>query len=50
VEHGETRISEATDYNSHNTTRLDVPEMRTLLMKLDFIKAAMHGDILSAEE
>jgi len=26
------------DYNSHNTTRLSVPEVKKLLLKLDFIK------------
>lgn len=39
VEQGEVEISQAIDYNSHNTTRLDINEMRALLMRLDFIKA-----------
>lgn len=34
VEHGEIKISEALDYNSHNTIRLDVFGMRNLLEKL----------------
>lgn len=34
---GEEKISEIDDYNSHNTTRLDVEGMKKLLMKLDII-------------
>jgi len=44
VELGEVKISEATDYNSHNTTRLDVDGMCDLLMKLRFIQAIVKGD------
>ncbi len=43
VELGETSISSAEDYNSDNTTRLDVEGMKQLLMKLDFIKAIVVG-------
>ena len=43
VEEGETSISEATDYNSHNTTRLDVEGMKKLLCKLPFIQSALAG-------
>ncbi|OFE11763.1 UDP-glucose 4-epimerase [Pseudohongiella acticola] len=43
VELGETSISSAEDYNSDNTTRLDVEGMKQLLMKLDFIKAIVAG-------
>jgi UDP-glucose 4-epimerase len=50
VEHGEIKISEATDYNSHNTTRLDVDEMRELLMKLSFIQALVKGKLIEPEE
>jgi UDP-N-acetylglucosamine 4,6-dehydratase/5-epimerase len=50
VEQGEVKISEATDYNSHNTTRLDVPSMRALLMKLRFVQAAVRGEVVEAEE
>ncbi|HCT9109861.1 TPA: polysaccharide biosynthesis protein, partial [Proteus mirabilis] len=34
VEQGDSRISEIEDYNSHNTTRLDVDGMKKLLLKL----------------
>lgn len=43
VEQGESRISEAGDYNSHNTTRLDVEGMKELLLKLDFIRDLLAG-------
>jgi UDP-glucose 4-epimerase len=42
VEAGEVKISNAVDYNSHNTTRLDVAGMQMLLMKLDFIKDVVN--------
>lgn len=47
---GETRISEAVEYNSHNTTRLDVSGMQTLLMKLRFMQAISKGEYIEAEE
>jgi UDP-glucose 4-epimerase len=50
VEQGEVKISEATDYNSHNTTRLDVPGMQALLMKLRFMQATVRGEVVEAEE
>lgn len=50
VEQGEVKISEATDYNSHNTTRLDVDGMRELLMKLRFIQALVKGENIEPEE
>lgn len=43
VEHGETRISDAHDYTSANTERLDVEGMKKLLMKLDFIRDLVAG-------
>jgi UDP-glucose 4-epimerase len=49
MEQGEVKISEAIDYNSHNTTRLDIPSMQALLMKLPLIQATMRGEILEAE-
>ena len=38
IDSGEIKISEAQDYNSHNTNRLDVPAMKHLLLKVPFIK------------
>ena len=43
VETGEKRISHAEDYNSHNTTRLDIDGMKSLLLKLDFIRGLLEG-------
>ncbi|MGC7405635.1 polysaccharide biosynthesis protein [Pandoraea pneumonica] len=50
VETGEIKISHATDYNSHNTTRLDVTGMQALLMKLRFMQAAVRGEYVDPEE
>lgn len=50
IDAGETRISEAVDYNSHNTTRLDVAGMRSLLMKLRFVRAISEGRYVEPEE
>jgi UDP-glucose 4-epimerase len=50
VEHGEVKISDALDYNSHNTDRLDVAGMKALLMKLHFMQATVRGELVDAEE
>jgi UDP-glucose 4-epimerase len=50
VEQGEPKISEATDYNSHNTERLDVAGMQALLMKLRFMQAIARGEHVEPEE
>ena len=50
TDQGETRISEAIDYNSHNTSRLDVNGMKDLLLKLKFMQAIMRGENMQAEE
>jgi len=50
VEQGEVKISEATDYNSHNTERLDIAGMQALLMKLRFMPAIARGELVDAEE
>ena len=50
VEQGEIKISEATDYNSHNTERLDIPGMQALLMKLRFMQAISRGEQVDPEE
>ena len=49
VEQGEQRISEAHDYNSHNTTRLDVEGMKKLLRKLEFIQAIEQGQVANPD-
>ncbi|TIC78982.1 polysaccharide biosynthesis protein [Crenobacter intestini] len=50
VEQGEVGISEAIDYNSHNTERLDKAGMQALLMKLRFMQAIVRGEQVEAEE
>ena len=50
VEQGEFKISEALDYNSHNTTRLDITGMQELLMNLSFVQATVRGEDAQAEE
>ncbi|MES3057688.1 polysaccharide biosynthesis protein [Sphingomonas faeni] len=43
VDEGERRISEATDFNSHNTTRLDETGMAAILHKLDYMQSVLSG-------
>ena len=40
---GETKVSAYDDYTSHNTERLDVRQVKELLMKLDFIRGALNA-------
>jgi UDP-N-acetylglucosamine 4,6-dehydratase len=40
---GETEISEIDDYTSHNTHRLDVQQVKEVLMKLEIIREAVHA-------
>jgi UDP-glucose 4-epimerase len=53
VEVGEQRITRSThgeDYNSHNTTRLDVAGMKSLLLKLDFMQKMARGEAAVAQD
>ena len=50
VEQGEQKISDAVDYNSHNTARLDKAGMQQLLMKLDFIQAIVRGEDVQPQD
>jgi UDP-glucose 4-epimerase len=53
VDQGEARLTETThgeDYNSHNTTRLEVEGMKQLLLKLDFMRRIAAGERVAAEE
>lgn len=43
VEEGERRISEAADFNSHNTAQLDREGMTAILRKLDYMQAVLGG-------
>lgn len=49
-EHKLTQSSHGEDYNSHNTTRLDVLSMRALLLKLDFMQRIVRGEAAVAED
>ncbi len=40
---GETQVSSFDDYTSHNTERLDVGQVKALLLKLDFIKESLNA-------
>ena len=50
VDLGEESITNADEYNSDNTVRLDVKGMKLLLNKLRFIQAASRGEIIDPEE
>lgn len=53
VEQGERRLTQSThgdDYNSNNTTRLDVEGMKSLLLKLEFIQRIVRGETVMAED
>jgi UDP-glucose 4-epimerase len=40
---GDQKISTGDDYTSHNTHRLGVPEIKALLLKLDYIKDELNA-------
>ena len=40
---GETRISTIDDYTSHNTRRLDVEQVKQVLMRLSIVREAIHA-------
>ena len=53
VDQGEakrTQTAHGEDYNSHNTTRLDVAGMTQLLLKLDFMQRFARGELALAED
>lgn len=50
VEEGETGISMAEDYNSHNTERLDLEQTKRMLLKLDFMRRIAAGEDAHPEE
>ena len=50
TDHGEIQITDAVEYTSHNTIRLDVQGMQALLMKLRFMQAISRGDYVEPEE
>src|SRR5574343_637098 len=50
VEEGEQKITEAVEYHSHNTERLDVEGMTQLLLKLDFMQRIARGEAAIAQD
>ena len=50
IEKGEPKISEATEYSSHNTDQLDINRMKQMLLKLKFIQALKKGNYIESEE
>jgi UDP-N-acetylglucosamine 4,6-dehydratase len=50
VEEGDLKISEASDYNSHNTVRLDIEGMKEMLMKLQLIQVTLSGERQVSEQ
>ena len=50
IDQGEEQNPSLDDYNSHNTERLDIEGMKKLLMKLDFIQAAVRGEYIDYKE
>ena len=40
---GETKISQLEDFNSHNTRRLTIPEIKTKLLSLDYVQNELKG-------
>lgn len=53
VDQGEQKLTQTAhgeDYNSHNTQRLDVEDMKQLMLKLDFMQRIARGEHAVAEE
>ena len=50
VEKGEPGISDATEYTSHNTERLDVKQLKALLLKVEFMRRIAQGEHASPED
>lgn len=53
VEQGQAKLTQTThgeDYNSHNTTRLDVEGMAQLMLKLEGMQLIARGELATVEE
>jgi len=44
------RLSLTEDYNSHNTRRLDVAEMKQMLLRLEFMQRIARGEAAEPED
>lgn len=49
-EEGETKISQAEEYTSHNTVRLNTQSMEDMLRRLPFIQATLNGQSVEPED
>jgi UDP-N-acetylglucosamine 4,6-dehydratase len=49
VDEGEARLGHGEEYNSHNTERLDVDGMKTLLLKLPLVQRLRSGEKVTTE-
>jgi len=49
IDHGDAKLSQTEEYNSHNTQRLDVEGMKQLLLKLPFVVEASKGNFIDPE-
>jgi UDP-glucose 4-epimerase len=47
---GEREISEALDYNSHNTRRLDVEKTKELVLTLPYVEKQLRGEHVSPDQ
>ena len=50
IDQGEIKISTAVEYNSHNSTQLDVNSMQNLLMKLKFMQLIKQNGYVEPED
>jgi UDP-glucose 4-epimerase len=50
VDEGERRISVEHDYNSENTVQLDVPAMKELLLRLEFVQRVVRGETVALDD
>ena len=49
IDQGDAKLSQAEEYNSHNTHRLDVEGMKQLLLKIPFVAEASRGNYIDPE-
>jgi UDP-glucose 4-epimerase len=49
IDIGDDKITVADEYSSDNTLQLDVEGLKPLLLKLEFIQAAIRGELIDSE-
>lgn len=50
IDEGESGIANATEYTSHNTTRLDHNSMKKMLMSLNYMQSILRGENIDPRE